>query len=64
MITAPKKTNRIWLTLHLVLKEPMKIAGSKKYKIPHINKQRLERQSRLPLQINCEAMAFLAGANN
>lgn len=66
----PKKANRIWLTLHLVLKEAMKIAGSNKYKIHHINKQRLERQGRLPLQINCEAhivtkaMAFLAAANN
>jgi hypothetical protein len=67
MITAPKKANRIWLTLHLILKEAMKIAGSNKYKITHINKQRLERQGRLPLQINCEAhiaMAFLAAANN
>jgi hypothetical protein len=40
----PTKANRIWLTLHLVLKEAMKVAGSNKYQIPHINKEKLERQ--------------------
>jgi hypothetical protein len=63
----PTKANRIWLTLHLVLKEAMKVAGSNKYQIPHINKERLERQSQL---IDCEAsivtaaMAILAATNN
>jgi hypothetical protein len=48
----------------------MKVASSNKYQIPHINKKRLERQSWLPLQIDCEtskvteAMAILAAANN
>jgi hypothetical protein len=66
----PTKANRIWLTLHLVLKEDMKVVSSNKYQIPHINKERLERLSRLPLQIDCEpsiameAMAILAAANN
>jgi hypothetical protein len=45
----PTKANRIWLTLHLVLKETMKVAGSNKYQIPHINKERLERQIQPPL---------------
>jgi hypothetical protein len=66
----PTKANRSWLTLHLVLKKAMKVAGSNKYQIPHINKERLERQSQLLLQIDCEAsivtatMTILAAANN
>jgi hypothetical protein len=66
----PTKANRIWLTLHLVLKEAMKVASSNKYQISHINKKRLERQIQLPLQIDCEAsivttaMAILAAPNN
>jgi hypothetical protein len=40
-----QKANRIWLTLHLVLKEVIKVAGSNKYRIPHINKQILETKS-------------------
>lgn len=52
---SPKKTNRIYVTLQLVLKESMKVAGSNKYKIPHMKKGTLERQGRLPLQIICEA---------
>jgi hypothetical protein len=65
-----QKANRIWLTLHLVLKEVIKVAGSNKYRIPHINKQILERQSRLPLPIDCESsivmkvMTFLAAPTN
>lgn len=43
------------MTLQLVLKESMKVAGSNKYKIPHMKKGTLERQGRLPLQIICEA---------
>jgi hypothetical protein len=45
----------------------MKVAGSNKYQIPHINKERLEIQSQL---IDCEAsivtaaMAILAATNN
>jgi hypothetical protein len=66
----PIKENRIWLTLHLVLKEAMKIVNSNKYQIPHINKKILGRQSRIPLQIDCEAsriieaMAILIATNN
>jgi hypothetical protein len=32
----------------------MKIKGCNKYKIPHMQKERLEREERLPLQISCE----------
>ena len=43
------------MTLQTVLKEAMKIKGCNKFKIPHIQKQRLEREDRLPFQITCEA---------
>jgi len=52
------------------MKEAMKVAGANKYKIPHINKERLETLGQLPLQIACEASiadqanAILAAANN
>jgi len=32
----------------------MKIKGCNKIKIPHMKKQRLEREDRLPLQMSCE----------
>ncbi|KAJ1270982.1 hypothetical protein BS78_06G093700 [Paspalum vaginatum] len=50
----PKRANRIFVTLQTVLKEAMKIKGSNKIKIPHMQKQRLEREDMLPLQIPCE----------
>jgi hypothetical protein len=59
----------IFVTLQTVLKEAMKIKGCNKIKIPHIRKQRLEREDRLPLQVPCEAsllaesIASLAAAN-
>jgi len=50
----PHKANRIFVTLQTVLMEVMKIKGCNKYKIPHMQKERLEREQRLPLQISCE----------
>ena len=44
----------IFVTLQSVLKEAMKIKGCNKIKIPHMQKQRLEREDRLPLQMSCE----------
>ena len=67
---SPQKANRIYLTLQLVMREAMKVQGSNKFKIPHVKKQTLERQGRLPWQIACEAplvaeaMAKLAAWNN
>jgi hypothetical protein len=46
-----------------VLKEAMKVKGCNNIKIPHLDKQRLEREDRLPLQIPCEA-SLLAQAIN
>ena len=37
------------------MKEAMKIEGTNKYKIRHINKKGLEIRGQLPLQIACEA---------
>ena len=51
---SPLKANRIFVTLQTVLKEAMKIKGCNKIKIPHLQKERLEREDRLPLQISCE----------
>jgi hypothetical protein len=51
----PKKANRIFVTLQTVLKEAMKVKGCNKIKIPHMQKQRLDREDKLPLQIPCEA---------
>lgn len=69
-VYCPEKANRIWLTMHLVMKEAMMVAGSNKYKIPHMNKKRLQALGELPLQIACEgsivveAKAMLTAANN
>jgi hypothetical protein len=51
----PHKANRIFVTLQTVLMETMKVKGCNKYKIPHMQKERLEREDQLPLQISCEA---------
>ena len=47
--------NIIYLTIQLVWKEAMKVQGSNKFKIPHMKKASLERQGRLPIQIDCDA---------
>ena len=36
------------------MKEILKVQGGNNYRIPHIGKNRLERQGNLPLQIECE----------
>jgi hypothetical protein len=48
---SPHKANRIFVTLQTVLLESMKIKGSNNYKIPHMNKDTLERQDMLPISI-------------
>ncbi|KAL6581619.1 hypothetical protein OROMI_007542 [Orobanche minor] len=50
----PIKLNYVWLTLQLCMKEIMKIGGGNRYKIPHINKNRLQMLGRLPTQISCD----------
>ncbi|XP_057789677.1 uncharacterized protein LOC131006538 [Salvia miltiorrhiza] len=46
--------NRVWITYQLCMVETMKVQGSNKYKIPRVNKARLEREGCLPKQITCD----------
>jgi hypothetical protein len=48
------KSNRIFVSLQLSMIEIMKAKGSNRIKIPHVNKQRLERIGQLPIQLKCE----------
>ncbi|XP_050207586.1 uncharacterized protein LOC126657009 [Mercurialis annua] len=50
-----RKSNRIFVSLQLCMIEIMKAKGSNKYKIPHINKARLENLEELPNQLKCDA---------
>ena len=45
----PRKLNRIWLSCLQNLNEILKHDGDNKHKTPHMNKQRLERENRLPI---------------
>ncbi|XP_066374537.1 uncharacterized protein [Miscanthus floridulus] len=51
---SPRKANIIFVTLS-VLKEAIKVKGCNNIKIPHMQKEKLEREDWLPLQISCEA---------
>jgi hypothetical protein len=50
------KSNRIFVTLQLCMIEIMIANGSNKYKIPHMNKKRLEGEGQLPTQVKCNPM--------
>ena len=47
----PKKLNRIWLSYLMNMNMILKHEGGNKYKTPHMNKEKLERQGRLPITI-------------
>ena len=47
-----RKLNRIFLTLQTVMVEVMNHGGENSYKIPHLRKDRLERQGILPPRIH------------
>lgn len=51
---SPKLLNRIFLTLQSCMLEVMKTQGSNRYKIPHMNKERLEKDEKLPSQLSCD----------
>ena len=55
------KINRIWLTYQSCLNEIIKCNGHNTYKIPHMNKDKLERTNRLPtlLDVCEEALTLL-----
>ena len=48
------KSDHIFLTLQLCMIEIMKVKGSHRYKIPHVNKVRLESLDKLPTQFKCD----------
>ncbi|CAK8542192.1 unnamed protein product [Lathyrus sativus] len=48
------KSNCIFVSLQLCMIEIVKEKCSNKYKIPHVNKERLERVGQLPVQIKCD----------
>ncbi|XP_050229430.1 uncharacterized protein LOC126678579 [Mercurialis annua] len=50
-----RKSNRIFLSLQLCMIEIMQAKGSNKYKIPHINKAKLENLKELPSQLKCDS---------
>jgi hypothetical protein len=60
----------MFVTLQSVYIEAMKVKGCNKFKIPHMRKDTLEREDRLPTSIPCEpsllheADATLAASNN
>ena len=44
----------MFVTLQSVLMEAMKVKGCNKFKIPHMKKETLEREDRLPYSIPCD----------
>jgi hypothetical protein len=46
--------NRVFLTLQSYFIEVMKVDGGNGYKIPHMNKDRLQRLGMLPTRLTCE----------
>ena len=58
------KINRLWVTLQSIYNCIIENHGDNNYKIPHMNKERLERLGELPtaLKVSREALAELEGA--
>ena len=54
---SPKKINRMWLTHQACMNETLKCNGGNEYKLPHMNKDKLEREGRLPTVLNVDACA-------
>jgi len=50
----PDTLNRVFLTLQGCLVEVMKDGGGNRYKIPHIDKDRLEALGMLPKSLGCD----------
>ncbi|XP_015163525.1 uncharacterized protein [Solanum tuberosum] len=49
-----ERLNHVFLTLQCCMNEVMKDSGGNNYKVPHMNKERLERENNLPLQVRCD----------
>ena len=43
--------NRIWLTLQSCMNEIIKVHGCNQYKIPHMGKEKMEKENRLPVAL-------------
>ena len=50
--------NRVFLTLQGCFIEVMKLGGGNGYKIPHMNKERLERLGMLPTRLSCDLQLY------
>jgi hypothetical protein len=50
----PVLLNRVFLTLQGCMIEVIKDDGGNRYKIPHMNKERLEAQGMLPKSLSCD----------
>jgi hypothetical protein len=46
-----KKINRLWITLQLIYDQVIIHHGCNHFKIPHMNKEKLERQDQLPVAL-------------
>ncbi|KAL7589894.1 hypothetical protein Lser_V15G40182 [Lactuca serriola] len=49
-----QQLNNVFLTLQTCMREIIKVQGGNNYQIPHIGKNRLEREGNLPLRIGCD----------
>ena len=50
----PHILKRVFITLQSCMIETMKLDGGNGYKIPHMNKSRLERMGVLPMRLSCD----------
>jgi hypothetical protein len=59
-----KKINYLWLTLQNVFNEIVKVHGDNTYILPHMNKEKLDKEDALPIVINCcdEVVTFIEKA--
>ena len=53
-----EKINRIWLTLMSCMNEIIDSGGDNSYRIPHMGKDKLEKENRLPLTIAVTKAAY------
>jgi len=51
------KLNRLWVTLQSMMNEIVKCQGDNTFKIPHMNKDKLEREGRLPRKLPVDEQA-------
>ncbi|KAL4347250.1 hypothetical protein GQ457_17G012040 [Hibiscus cannabinus] len=51
---AAESLNNVFLSLQFCMIETMKIKGGNNYRLPHLSKQRLERNGELPIQLHCD----------